>query len=152
MSALRGESLMEYSNGNGDRRNHPRINMEFPVEWKISDLPRAHGALTVNLSETGLLIESVSDLSVGETLSLVVLFPKEFALKSLRASAEIVWKDVYWKEDWEGFRYGLRFTEIDKEELWKLQQLLSGQFQIGKVLTFCDDGQKQTTNLNQEEL
>ena len=57
--------MMDYSNGNGERRKHPRIIMEFPVEWKISDLPRAHGALTVNLSETGLLIESVSDLPVG---------------------------------------------------------------------------------------
>ena len=77
--------------------------MEFPVEWKISDLPRPHGALTVNLSESGLLIESVSDLSVGETLSLVVLFPKEFALKSLRASAEIVWKESIGRRTGRGF-------------------------------------------------
>ena len=143
---------MGYSNGNGDRRKHPRITMEFPIEWKISNLPRAHGALTVNLSETGLLIESVSNLSVGERLSLVALFPKEFVLKSLEASAEIVWKEIYWKEDWEGFRYGLRITEIEKEELWKLQQLLRGRFQIGEIFTFCDDGQKQTTNPNQGEL
>jgi hypothetical protein len=105
------------------------------------------------LSETGLLIESVSDLPVGEKLSLVVLFPKEFALKSLIASAEIVWKEIYWKEDWEGFRYGLRFTEVGEEELWKLQQLLRGLFQMGEISAFfCDDGQKQTTNLKQGEL
>jgi hypothetical protein len=127
--------------------------MEFPVEWMISDLPRPRGALTVNLSESGLLIESVSDLPVGAKLSIVVLFPREFALKSLSASAEIVWKEIYWKEDWEGFRYGLRFTEIDEEELWKLQQLLSGRFQMGEISAFfCDDGQKQTTNLKQGEL
>ena len=144
---------MDYSNGNGDRRKHPRIIREFPVEWKISDLPRAHGAVTVNLSETGLLIESVSDLPIGEKLNVVVLFPREFALKSLRASAEIVWKEIYWKEDWEGFRYGLGFTEIDEEELWKLQQLLSGRFQMGEISAFfCDDGQKQTTNPKQGEL
>ena len=143
---------MGYSNGNGDRRKYSWIIMEFPIEWKISDLPRAHGALTVNLSETGLLIESVSDLSVGETLSLVVLFPKEFALKSLRASAEIVWKEIYWKKEWEGFRYGLRITELEEEELWKLQQILTGRFQIGEIFAFCDDGQKQTTNLKQGEL
>ena len=143
---------MDYSNGNGDRRKHPRIIMEFPVEWKISDLPRAHGAVTVNLSETGLLIESVSDLPVGEKLSLVVLFPKEFALKSLEASAEIVWKEIYWKKEWEGFRYGLRITELEEEELWKLQQNLTGRFQIGEIFAFCDDGQKQTTNLKQGEL
>ena len=143
---------MDYSNGNGDRRKHPRIIREFPVEWKISDLPRAHGAVTVNLSETGLLIESVSNLSVGERLSLVALFPKEFVLKSLEASAEIVWKEIYWKEDWEGFRYGLRFTEIEKEELWTLQQILRGRFHIGEISAFCDDGQKQTTNLTQGEL
>ena len=142
---------MRGSNGNGERRKHPRIIMEFPVEWKISDFPRAHGALTVNLSETGLLIESVSDLPVGEKLSIVVLFPKEFALKSLEASAEIVWKDIYWKEEWEGFRYGLRVTEIEEEELWKLQQILAGRFQMGEISTLCDDGHKQATDLKQGE-
>ena len=94
---------MGCSNGNGDRRKYPRIIMELPIEWKISDLPVVHGALTVNLSETGFLIESGSDLPVGEKLSLIVLFPKEFALKSLEASAEIVWKEIYWSH----------WTEVD---------------------------------------
>jgi len=127
---------MEYSNGNGDRRKYPRVCMEFPIEWKIPDNPWVRGALTVNLSETGLLIESVSNLPVGEKLTIVVFFPKEFALKSLKASAEIVWKEIYWKEDWEGFQYGLKFTEIEEKELWKLQQLLSGRFQMGEVSAF----------------
>lgn len=150
MSTLRGKSLMDYSDGHGDRRRHPRMIMELPVEWKIPDLPRPRGALTVNLSETGLLIESVSDLSVGERLGVEVLFGKEFALKSFKVSAEIVWKKIHWKEDWKGFRYGLRFTEFDEGELLKLQQLLSGRFQVGEIFASCDDGQKQT-NVNQEE-
>jgi hypothetical protein len=143
---------MERSNVDEDRRKHPRIAMDLPIEYRTPDFPRTRGALTVNLSETGLLIESASDLSVGLRLSVVVLFPREFALKSLRASAEIAWREVYWKEDWEGFRYGLRFTEIEEEELWKLRQLLKGRFQIGKIIAFHDDGQKQATNLKQGEL
>ena len=126
---------MKYSKGNEERRKCFRVCMEFPVEWKTPDFPRAHGALTVNLSETGFLIESVSDLPVGAKLSVVVFFTKEFALKDLKVLAEIVWKEIYWKEDWEGFRYGLRFTGLEQEELRKLKHLLAGRFQIGEVST-----------------
>ena len=98
--------------------------MDLPVEYRIPNIPRAHGALTINLSEAGLLIQSVSNLPVGTMLNLVVIFHRGFELKDLKVSAEIVWKEVCWKEQWKGFEYGLRFTEVEEEELWKLYQLL----------------------------
>ena len=125
---------MEDSNGNGERRGFRRTVMDLAVEYRLPDLPRAHGALTVNASETGFLIQSVSNLPVGTKLSLVVLFAVEFELNSLQVLAEIVWKEICWKEDWEGFQYGLKFTEVQEEDLQKLQQLLSGRFQMGEIV------------------
>ena len=127
---------MEDPNGNGEKRKYSRVIMDLPIEYRIPDLPRAHGALTVNASETGLLIESVSDLAVGTKLSLSVLFVKEFELNHLQVQAEIVWKETYWKEDWEGFQYGLKFIEVEEEDLQKLQNLLSGRFQLGEIVAF----------------
>ena len=112
------------SNGNGERRKHPRIIMDLPIEYRIPNIPRAHGGLTINLSEAGLLIQSVSNLPVGTKLSLVVFFRRGFELKDLKVSAEIVWKGICWKEQWEGFEYGLRFTEVEEEELRELYRLL----------------------------
>jgi hypothetical protein len=121
------------SNGNGDRRSHPRIIMDLPLEYRIFYTPFARGALTVDASKTGLLIQSVSDLPVGTELSLVILFPKKFELKDLKVLAEIVRKERYLKEDWEGFQYGLRFTEVEEEDLVKLQELLSGGLQTVEI-------------------
>ena len=118
------------SNGNRERRKHPRTIMGFPMEYRLPNMPLAHGALTVNLSESGLLIQSVSNLPVGTKLNVVVLFCRGFGLKALTVSAEIVWKEICWKDQWEGFVYGLRFAEIEQKDLWKLQQLLSGRSQI----------------------
>jgi len=112
------------SNGNGERRKHPRTVMDLPIEYRIPNIPRAHGGLTINLSEAGLLIQSVSNLPVGTKLSLVVFFRRGFELKDLKVSAEIVWKGICWKEQWTGFEYGLRFTEVEEEELRELYRLL----------------------------
>ena len=114
------------SNADRDRRSHPRMIMDLPLEYRIFDNTFARGALTVNASKTGLLIQSVTDLPIGTKLSLGVLFHKEFELKELKVSAEIVRKERFWKEDWKGFQYGLRFTEVEEEDLMKLQELLSG--------------------------
>ena len=116
---------MDGSNSNGERRKVPRIIMDLPIEFRIPNIRRAHGALSINLSKTGLLIQSVSNLPVGTKLSLVVFFHRGFELKDLKVSAEIVWKEICWKEGWKGFEYGLRFTEVEGEELLKLHQLLT---------------------------
>ena len=39
--------------------------------------------------------------------------------------AEIVWRDLYFNENWNGYQYGLKFIQIEEEDLRKLQQLLS---------------------------
>jgi hypothetical protein len=102
--------------------------MHLPLEYRIFDTSFARGALTVDASKTGLLIQSVTDLPNGTKLSLVVLFRKKFELKELKVSAEIVQEERYLKEDWKGFQGGLRFTEVEEEDLMKLQELLSGGF------------------------
>lgn len=125
---------MEDSNGNGERRGCRRTVMDLAVEYRLPDFPQPHGALTVNASETGVLIQSVNNLPVGTKLSLVVLFAVEFELSSLQVLAEIVWKEICWKEDWEGFQYGLKFTQVKEEDFQKLQRLLSEQFQLRKIV------------------
>ena len=117
---------MVHSNANIDRRSHPRIRMDFPLEYRIFDTTLNRGALTVDASKTGILIQSVTDLPIREKLSLVVLSRKKFELKGLKVLAEIVRKERYWEEDRERFKYGSRFIEVEEEDFVKLQELLSG--------------------------
>jgi hypothetical protein len=47
--------------------------------------------------------------------------------------AEIIWKDLYWEEDWEGYRYGLKFIKIFEDDRRKLKLILSGQFELSEI-------------------
>jgi PilZ domain len=120
--------------GNGEeRRKHPRVVLDLPLEYRLTNIPNAHGALIVNGSEMGLLMESVKNIPVGTNLNIVILFPKGYELADLEVSAQIVWKEFYWKEDWEGYQYGLKFVSIRAHDRWKLRQLLSNQYNVETI-------------------
>ena len=116
-----------------ERRKYPRASLDLPAEYRVINAPYTHGGLVVNASETGLLINSVKNMLTGSRLNIAVLFPKGFQLTNFEASAEIIWKDYHQEENWEGYRYGLKFTEILEEDRVKLNQLLSGQFPSGRL-------------------
>ncbi len=124
---------MEKSKSMKDRRKSQRMILDLPLEYRVMDAPYAHGGLVVNASELGLLVQSVKNLSIGTKLNIGVLFPKGFELANFEVLAEILWKDLHWEEDWEGYQYGLRFLHILDNEYWKLKQLLSGQFHLEEV-------------------
>ena len=92
------------------------------------------GAIVVNASEGGCLIESPGDIPVGTELSVTVLYPKGFELANFKVTAKIVWKELYWREDLKrdrsskGYQYGLEFIQILDEDRWKLSLLLSERF------------------------
>ncbi len=116
-----------------DRRQCPRFLLDLPLEYLVTNAPKAHGGLVVNVSEIGLLIRSVKNLSIGTELRVAVLFPKEYELANFEVLAKIVRKDLVWEEDWEGYEYGLRFVRMLEVDRRKLQQILSGQFSLERV-------------------
>lgn len=124
---------MEKSKSMKDRRKSQRMILDLPLEYRVMDAPYAHGGLVVNASELGLLVQSVKNLPIGTKLNIAVLFPKGFELANFEVLAEILWKDLHWEEDWEGYQYGLRFLQILDNEYWKLKQVLSGQFHLEEV-------------------
>jgi hypothetical protein len=106
-----------------ERRIYPRFIVDLPLEYRdIDGSCLLLGGVLSNASEGGFLIEAVRDVPVGTELNIAVLFPKGFELANFHVVAKIVWKEPYWK----GFQYGLRFTEVEEEDLMKLQELRSG--------------------------
>jgi hypothetical protein len=124
---------MEKDSPHLERRGYPRMSLDLPLEYRVMNAPYAHGGLVVNASEVGLLINSIKNIPIGSKLNIAVLFPKGFELTNFEVFAEIIWKDLYWEEEWEGYRYGLKFIKILEEDRGKLEQLLSGQFQLGEI-------------------
>jgi hypothetical protein len=124
---------MERSSPHKERRKSPRLLLDLPLEYRVMNAPCAHGGLVVNASEMGLLINSIKNMSVGTKLSVAVLFSRGFELTNLEVLAEIIWKDLHWEEDWEGYQYGIKFTQILEENRRELKQLLNGRFQMEDI-------------------
>ncbi len=119
--------------GEKDRRQYPRFLLDLPLEYRVMNVPKAHGGLVVNVSEIGLLIRSVKNMPIGTELKIAVLFPKGYELANFEVLAKIIRKDPLWEEDWEGYEYGLKFIPISEEDRRKLRQILSGQFALERV-------------------
>ena len=117
-----------------ERRRYLRFLIDLPLEYREMDDSGLRGAMAINASERGFLIESPRDIPVGAELSVTVLYPKGFELANFKVTAKIVWKEPYWREDLKkdrsskGYQYGLEFIQVLDEDHWKLSFLLSERF------------------------
>jgi len=131
---------MKESFSSRERRRHPRVFIDLPLEYQEKDDSCLRGAIVVNASNGGFLIESTRDLPVGTELNITVLFPKEFRLDNLKVVAKVVWRKSHRKEDakgsrsWEGYQYGLKFIQMSDADRWKLTLLLGGRFESEEIL------------------
>ena len=122
--------MMDRTNPRKEKRKSPRFYMDFPLEYRVLNAPDAYGGVVVDGSEIGLRIQSIKNMPVGTRLNIAVIFPKEFQMSNFEVVAEIIWKDLYLTEDWNGYQYGLKFILIGEDDLGKLRQLLSEQYQM----------------------
>jgi len=111
-----------------EKRKYPRISLDFPLEYRVLEASDTRGGMAVDGSKRGLRIHSVENIPVGTKLRIAVIFPKEFQMTNFEVTAEIIWKDICLREDWNGYQYGLKFTLIKKGDLRKLKELLSDQY------------------------
>jgi len=115
---------MEAAKDLKEKRKHPRVNMNLPLEYRVSDAPKAQAGMVINASESGLLVHSFKDMPVGTKLNIAVLFPKGFELTNFEVLAEVVRKDIYWQENRQEYEFGLKFVHILEEDYQKLKRLL----------------------------
>jgi hypothetical protein len=108
-----------------------------PLNFKVPEELKQSSGLVINASETGLLIQTFKDIPIGKRVMVEVLFPNGVITAKLNAIAEIIWKDIYLWDDWEGYRYGLKFIQISNEDDAKLRQILGGQSNLEEVI-FAD--------------
>ena len=116
-----------------ENRKHARTPVCLPVHFLTNENGGAYPGLTIDASESGLLIQTLKEMPVGIKIDIEILFPKELYLANFKAEAEIVWKDICSRGDWEGYQYGLKFIQISKEDHWRLRQLLSGRYNLDEI-------------------
>ncbi len=115
-----------------ERRRFPRLPLDLPFEYRVVSAPYSRGGIVVNASEVGLLIQSIKNIPIGTKLMIAVLFSRGFELTSFKVFGEVIWKDLHWKDNWEGFHYGLKIIQLLEEDRRKLRRLLSSRVHPGE--------------------
>jgi PilZ domain len=125
-SDLRNHQNQERGKNRRDRRNHPRFDLDLPVEYQALGTLKAFGGIAIDGSEEGLRIFSTKEVFVGAKLKILVLFPAGYRLDSLEVVAEVARRKACLRGG-KGYEYGLRIVGIGEEDLKKLRRLLSGR-------------------------
>jgi c-di-GMP-binding flagellar brake protein YcgR len=107
-----------------ERRKHPRIRVELPLDYSLVDGEETHGGLIADISEGGLLVYLPEALKLETLLRIQILFVKGMELNSIKAIAKIVWSDLATKTISEENRYGLEFQSFIEGNLQKLKTIL----------------------------
>ena len=115
---------MEAAKDLREKRKHPRVIMNLPLEYRVSDTSKRQAGMVINASESGFLIHSIKDMPVGTRINIAVLFLKGFELTNFEVFAEVVWKDIQWEGNRERYQVGLKFVNIQEEDHRKLKELL----------------------------
>ncbi|MBN2097786.1 MAG: PilZ domain-containing protein [Candidatus Omnitrophica bacterium] len=99
-----------------ERRQSPRIKIEFPIKIKLtgSSLPalRAQG---VDLSEQGIRVALEDNISLPQDPILEFV---PLSLPKIRTHAQLIWR--------QGHNYGLRFKNLGAEDSLRLKKLSGG--------------------------
>ncbi len=127
-----------------ERRGHRRIMVSFPVNVRLNQNERPYPGLSIDASESGLLVRTLKDMPLGTTLNIELLFPKESHLSHFKAAAKIVWKDICNWEDLEGYQYGLKLIQISDEDDSILRKLLANP-SFTKEARFVDHPEHEAT-------
>ena len=112
-----------------ERRRHPRIRFELPLDYSVVDGGETHGGIVGNASEGGLLVYLSEAIEIGTVLKIEILFVRGLELKTIKATTKAVWSDLAPRKVWGEYRYGLEFQSFQEGDLQKLETLLK---EVGK--------------------
>ncbi len=121
---------MEAARSLREKRRHPRVSVDLPLEYRISGAPKAQAGMAINASESGLLLHCLKDMPVGTKLNVAVLFPSGYELTNFEVLAEVVWKENHGEENPQEYEFGLKFIRILEEDHRKLKQVLAEENRI----------------------
>jgi hypothetical protein len=120
-----GESQSDKGTVVLERRRHPRINVELPLNYSIVEAKESHGGMIADASEGGLLVYIRERMPIGTYLKIEILFVKGLELTSIKGITKVVWLDLAARESFGEFRYGLQFQSFHEGDLDRLKTLLN---------------------------
>lgn len=107
-----------------ERRRFPRVRADFGVQYKIknSDSP-AIKAVSVNISEKGIMIKISEKLDIGAKLELKITLPSPHVIISSLGQVIYV-SDNYWDE-YPPYRCGVEFLELKMKDRKSIKRFIN---------------------------
>jgi c-di-GMP-binding flagellar brake protein YcgR len=136
MEKGRTEKEPRFGSVNFERRKHPRLSVDLPVEyWQINN-PKCHPGGTADISEGGLLLYISEEIEIGQNLRVKLFFDSGLKLRTIESQVQVVWKDF--QRGKEGYyRIGVKLIDISLEDMEKLRSLLNNLMN-SKIRTDCN--------------
>lgn len=113
-----------YGTVNFEKRKHPRLNIDLPVEYYQIDSTAHRNGRAINANEGGLLLYLPEQMEIGQYLTLKLFFTSGSELNATEMLVKVVWMDIHLGKDWGNYRTGVRFIDISPEDMTKLKNFL----------------------------
>ncbi len=95
-----------------ERRVKPRLSVNLDAVWDREQA--GHSARVIDLSEGGCYLDTVGDVMAGETVAFRVMLP----------DGDWLYLEGEVRHHRQGFGFGVRFTDLNEDQLEKLVLLL----------------------------
>ena len=124
MEKERIEKDPRFGTVNFERRKHPRLSVDLPLEyWQINN-PKGHPSRTADISEGGLLLYISEKIEIGQNLRVKLFFDVGLKLRTIESQVQVVWKDFCVGKDG-CYRIGVNFIDISPEDMEKLRSFIN---------------------------
>ena len=117
------EPKFSHRTGNLEKRRHPRLGIDLPIEYTRRDLVVKQDRAT-NASEGGLLADFSEPMEVGQYLRIKLFFPSCSVLNVIEMVTQVVWMDVHSRKGRADCPTGLRYVDISIDDLRNLKNFL----------------------------
>jgi hypothetical protein len=114
---------MGETSGFKEKRRHPRVKMNKPVNFQVAGESGTRLGMVFDASPEGFLVQAFKNIPIGTRILIEVVSPKGFESPKGWAVAEIVWKDMYLWDDWEGYQYGIKFIRTSNKSHPEVKQI-----------------------------
>jgi len=107
-----------------ERRKCPRFDVDLPVRYNEMNSSMSRNGRVMNLSESGMLIQSHDQMEIGHHLKSTFSLVRGSEFCTIEMLAEVVWRDICMSEAWGDYRCGLKFLDISAGDKNRLNNFL----------------------------
>jgi UDP-GlcNAc:undecaprenyl-phosphate GlcNAc-1-phosphate transferase len=109
-----------------NRRFHKRYDLHLPFSIQMENQKGAIASQSLDIGTGGLSAKLPRNLFVGDKVKVDLFIHKHYKRKKISSCAKIVWAHP---EEGTNYRYGLEFTEIERNQFYTLRHFLQTAFE-----------------------